>query len=790
MRSERFLGLLSNEIHMLSLNKTKVFNNKQKQELSHAKLSLAFKQSRDEFEAYLQASEPGLDRTGIIERLRLSLKNCVQLPIASLTFSMKEYLEAASLKDAYTFPSLQNCPWIARYPMINGISTLILCDLSALVVDVGWDFFDKLCTDSEQVAKTFNFQKKDGFYTSAQDGDEDGISEMKYIHCSAKKIMYSLFNKTLEYSKANLLFAHDAFESDKSLVMDDTPSSSVEMYLTKSEANIANFYSKLAGRDLLAEKNIYFIEKMLHMGYFLRANLQMARADFEAAEYFLSLCDIFNKKHCLFLQDDPELLCYGYGDVSDFLECLRSLTEKIQKTPVVNTDSLDNKKKKKKRSKNRGNSKQALITETDYPADTSRNNALGVEVTIDENNHIIVESVVPDDEKSDCTMGNRFSVDSPGLSDTTNESENRSAEIQQIGTCKEREKERRRLKKERKEADRIKQAEEHRIKESDRLREEEHKNRQDHEDTIQHFKSLVSPTDRLPACFQNEQLKSLLDEISVYFDMSSREGYPCEGYLFGSANIKKSPGDFDIFIPNIKSKMDMEKVNHLVSIFMRFGAEVEPMDSGTREYGYRKEGGHTIPIRWAKFLIELNITDKLHFVEHAKNADYTVNILYYCFSDKILYQINSAHSLDDLDNKLLRTISNPELSFRYDLRRVFRGVRLMASEGFDFSTDGKDAIKALFLNENAFINHMTSGKFNYQLDRLLASGYVQENLVALDQLRILSQLLMCLTARPDGKAKSYSQKLEPYLLQYQRREPMQKPALVHRESFYNKKKPS
>lgn len=264
-----------------------------------------------------------------------------------------------------------------------------------------------------------------------------------------------------------------------------------------------------------------------------------------------------------------------------------------------------------------------------------------------------------------------------------------------------------------------------------------------------------------PRCYmENDYLKGLLEKIFLIFNQSK-----CAGYLYGSSLYKASPSDFDILIPNIITDADNADVLELIGLFIADGGRVTVRNSPPDVYGYRKHNRHIIPMDWMGFKLEFNVSKK-GYHEHARILDFTLN-KHWDLKKQMFLEVAGIHSPSDLNNKKINTILDPLESFTEDPSRIFRAIRLIASEGFSLSDACDAAIRDMFSNPgNPFADNMKAGKLNQQLTLLFASNAVQENMDALHHLGILRPLFDCLLQRHDQSGRYYREQIKPYYDQY------------------------
>lgn len=249
---------------------------------------------------------------------------------------------------------------------------------------------------------------------------------------------------------------------------------------------------------------------------------------------------------------------------------------------------------------------------------------------------------------------------------------------------------------------------------------------------------------RLPQCYEtNPRLRALLEQLSSAFITCN-----IDGYVFGSSNYKKNPGDFDILIPNISTDAGKERLMQLIQMIESQGG-VALRDKITGELGYKKPNRYVIPLTWQDWKTDF-IIEAGDFIEHAKRLDYTIGALYYSLRTSKMYCMKGFSSLTDLDDKTLRTIDDPYASFKRDPSSIFRGIRLCALENFTFSPECLAAIHTIFVDErNNIFMSMNHGKLCQQLNLMFATPEETQFLHQFKALHLLTKLSQCIHALPE-----------------------------------------
>lgn len=248
--------------------------------------------------------------------------------------------------------------------------------------------------------------------------------------------------------------------------------------------------------------------------------------------------------------------------------------------------------------------------------------------------------------------------------------------------------------------------------------------------------ALYFDTSRLPICYHSTNpLSILLKEISNIIETNK---FPFDVFMYGSGNIKTNPGDFDILIPGVRTSDQMKKVNELIDVFEVYSGKCKRDNTGKR--GYTKDDRYIIPMLWATFKIDFNISQYSHFTKHALTTDFTIGALYFDFKRATVYQLHSIQAWADFDSRTLNTLGDSINCFRNDPSRILRGVRWIVEEGFHFSDECEHAMQCLFSEEQNIFAALPLGKLCHQLKLLFNPCYRDRSIAELSRLGALSLL--------------------------------------------------
>lgn len=103
--------------------------------------------------------------------------------------------------------------------------------------------------------------------------------------------------------------------------------------------------------------------------------------------------------------------------------------------------------------------------------------------------------------------------------------------------------------------------------------------------------------------------------------------------------------------------------------------------------------------------------------EDALRRDFTINALYYCIRDFTL--IDYADGMEDLQNRQIRLIGDPETRYREDPVRMLRAVRFAAKLGFDIEPETNAPIRELA----PLLSHIPPARLFDEVLKLFSAGH-------------------------------------------------------------------
>ena len=133
--------------------------------------------------------------------------------------------------------------------------------------------------------------------------------------------------------------------------------------------------------------------------------------------------------------------------------------------------------------------------------------------------------------------------------------------------------------------------------------------------------------------------------------------------------------------------------------------------------------------------------------QDALRRDFTINALYYTPKDFTLHEYVGA--MDDLDDRILRTIGDPAVRFREDPVRMLRAVRLAAKLDLDIAPETLEPIPRLA----RLLREVPPARLFDELQKMLLGGASRPTWALLKETGLLAHLLPELHDALDARAE-------------------------------------
>lgn len=164
-----------------------------------------------------------------------------------------------------------------------------------------------------------------------------------------------------------------------------------------------------------------------------------------------------------------------------------------------------------------------------------------------------------------------------------------------------------------------------------------------------------------------------------------------EAYFVGGsvrdALLEIEPDDIDI-TTNANPSLIKSLFKNFVYTDEKFGVTCLLIEGVKFEIATFRKDGVYIDARRPQFIESANI------FEDSKRRDFTINAIYF---EPVSYEFKDFHDgLKDIQNKIIRTIGNPNERFKEDRLRIIRAIRLKTKLNFDFDENILKAIRNTF----------------------------------------------------------------------------------------------
>lgn len=172
--------------------------------------------------------------------------------------------------------------------------------------------------------------------------------------------------------------------------------------------------------------------------------------------------------------------------------------------------------------------------------------------------------------------------------------------------------------------------------------------------------------------------------------------------------------------------------NSFGTVGVKYEEESDELEKGYAEITtFRTENGYTDfrhpgKVEWGKTL-----------EEDVRRRDFTVNALAMKIDDGTSEVVDLVNGQQDLQNKILRAVGDPNARFKEDSLRLLRAVRFASQLNFTIEEQTLKAIK----NDASLISHVSFERIRDELFRILGLPTAYEGIVLLDEVGILDIIL-------------------------------------------------
>lgn len=175
---------------------------------------------------------------------------------------------------------------------------------------------------------------------------------------------------------------------------------------------------------------------------------------------------------------------------------------------------------------------------------------------------------------------------------------------------------------------------------------------------------------------------------SVEYVLSKLKGNGYQAYVVGGAVrdflMGKTPHDYDLTSDALPSQIS--------DVFKEFYQEHSGEKHGTIRVIIDHKPIEITTFRYDEGYTDYRRPDNVEFVKDvyidSKRRDFSINAFYY--SEGHIYDFHEG--LEDLNNKVIKTIGNPSTRFHEDALRILRAIRFSAKLGYEIESKTKTAL--------------------------------------------------------------------------------------------------
>ncbi|NMA51142.1 MAG: hypothetical protein GX951_04770 [Mollicutes bacterium] len=211
-------------------------------------------------------------------------------------------------------------------------------------------------------------------------------------------------------------------------------------------------------------------------------------------------------------------------------------------------------------------------------------------------------------------------------------------------------------------------------------------------------------------------LKNILKKI----EDQGYEAYIVGGFVRDNL-IKRQSYDVDICTNAVPKELGLIFKNNSCNNYgsLNFKIKKYNIDITTyRKEGVYKDKRHPSEVQYVSNLLE-----------DIKRRDFTINAICLDKNDTI---IDLTNGIEDINNKIIRTIKDPTKSFKEDPLRILRAIRFATTLDFNIETKTYNAIK----NNYELVYFISEKRIKDEISKILSSKNFQKGLDILNKTKI------------------------------------------------------
>lgn len=221
-------------------------------------------------------------------------------------------------------------------------------------------------------------------------------------------------------------------------------------------------------------------------------------------------------------------------------------------------------------------------------------------------------------------------------------------------------------------------------------------------------------------------------EVDIIFEKLKLSGYSrfIVGGCLRDLLLGREPNDWDICTD--------AKPEEIKKVFSSFSVIPTGIKHGTVTVVINKKNFEITTFRTEKEYSDNRRPDKVEFTkdiyEDLKRRDFTINALAY---NEIVGLVDCFNGIDDLKNKLIRTVGDPHERFTEDSLRIIRGVRLAAQLDFKIERNTASAMK----KNRDLLENVSKDRIREELIKILMSDKPSFGIRKLVSLRLMEYII-------------------------------------------------
>lgn len=195
--------------------------------------------------------------------------------------------------------------------------------------------------------------------------------------------------------------------------------------------------------------------------------------------------------------------------------------------------------------------------------------------------------------------------------------------------------------------------------------------------------------------------------------------------LFEKTVYENTFGTVGVCIPVNHETLDSDVIRDL------------PAQAGTPQYLIIEVTPFRLEAKYSDFRHPDEVKFSTKLEDDLKRRDFTVNAMSYRVSDKGQNITDMFEGLKDIENKVLRTVGNPDERFGEDALRMLRAVRFSVQLGFSISHETGESI----LKNSELIKNISAERIHDEFVKIILSENPSAGIVLLEKFGLLKNII-------------------------------------------------